>query len=61
MAGHNNLPIAIGLAGQLYVFQSQMDWVVGPHHSVRISDSNVDNIVTLYRLRRASGRLVDDT
>jgi hypothetical protein len=31
MAGHNNLPIAIGLARQLYVFQSQMDWVVGHH------------------------------
>ena len=31
------------------------------HHSVLISDSNVDNIVTLYRLRRASGCPADDT
>ena len=33
----------------------------GSHHSVRISDGNVDNIVTLYRLRRASGRPLDRT
>jgi len=31
------------------------------HHSVRISDSNMDNIMTLYRLRRASGRPPDCT
>ena len=31
------------------------------HHSVLISDSNVDNNVTLYRLRRASGRPADVT
>ena len=41
-------------------------WVVEradryPHHSVRISDSNVDNIVTFYRLRHTSGRPADDT
>ena len=32
-----------------------------PHHSVLISDSNVDNNVTLYRLRHASGRPADVT
>jgi hypothetical protein len=32
-----------------------------PHHSVLISDSNVDNIVTLYHLRHASRRLADGT
>ena len=31
------------------------------HHSVRISDSNVDNIVTLYRLKCASGCPADCT
>ena len=31
------------------------------HHSVRIYDSNVDNIETLYRLRRVSGRPADYT
>ena len=30
-------------------------------HSVQISDSDIDNIVTLYRLRRASGRPADVT
>ena len=30
-------------------------------HSVKISDSNIDNIVTLYHLRCASGCLVDYT
>ena len=30
-------------------------------HSVQISDGDIDNIVTLYRLRRASGRPADDT
>src|ERR1700691_879091 len=32
-----------------------------PHHSVLISDSNVDNIVTLDRLRHASRCPADDT
>ena len=31
------------------------------HHSVRISDRYVDNTLTLYRLRRHSGRLADYT
>jgi hypothetical protein len=30
-------------------------------HSVQIHDSNVDNIETLYRLGRISGRPADDT
>ena len=30
-------------------------------HSVQISDSDINNIVTLYRLRRASGRSADVT
>ena len=30
-------------------------------HSVQISDSDIDNIVTLYRLRLASGRPADVT
>ena len=30
-------------------------------HSVQISDSDINNIVTLYRLRRASGRPADVT
>ena len=30
-------------------------------HSVQISDSDIDNIVTLYRLRHASGRPADVT
>ena len=30
-------------------------------HSVQISNSDIDNIVTLYRLRRASGRPADVT
>ena len=30
-------------------------------HSVQISDSDIDNIVTLYRLRRASRRPADVT
>jgi hypothetical protein len=44
---------------------SNLDWggyvMDIPHHSVRISDSNMDNIMTLYRLRRASGRPPDCT
>ncbi len=35
--------------------------MAGAHHSVRIYDSNVDNIETLYRLRRVSGRPADYT
>ena len=31
------------------------------HHSVRISVRYVDNMMTLYCLRRPSGRLPDDT
>jgi hypothetical protein len=30
-------------------------------HSVQISDGYVDNMMTLYRLRRPSGRPPDDT
>jgi hypothetical protein len=30
-----------------------------PHHSVLIPDNNIDNTMTLYRLRRASGRPLD--
>jgi hypothetical protein len=30
-------------------------------HSVRISDGYVDNMMTLYRLRRPSGHPLDDT
>jgi hypothetical protein len=33
----------------------------GSHHSVQISDSNIDNMKTLYRLRRLSGRPLDYT
>ena len=41
------------------VLESWEGWV--SHHSVRISDRYVDNTMTLYRLRRPSGRPPDYT
>ena len=49
------------LQGPSMVTQSHAIPSTMPHHSVLISDSNVDNNVTLYRLRRASGRPADVT
>ena len=46
---------------RLTTSEFEIAWSVHGGHSVQISDSDIDNIVTLYRLRRASGRPADDT
>ena len=48
----NMLPIP----KQEHICQQEYRW-----DSVQISDSDVDNIVTLYHLRHASGHPADDT
>ena len=47
--------------GNIYPLSSIQEPVELTHHSVQISIRYADNIVTLYRLRRPSGRPADYT